>query len=75
MAPVVVLFNQLRHALNLEGMKLFSKAANYPIISWRNNLHGTNAASLTATETNLLYATHPSLSGFFVLGAVNLPLL
>ena len=68
-APVVVLFNQLRHALNLEGMKLFSKAVNFPIISWRNNLHGTNAASLTATETNLLYATHPSLSGFFVPGA------
>jgi hypothetical protein len=68
-APVVVLFNQLRHALNLEGLKLFAKAAHFPIISWRNALHGTNAASLTATESNLLYATHPALSGFFVPGA------
>jgi hypothetical protein len=65
-APVVVLFNQLRHALNLEALKIFAKAAGLPIVSWRNALHGANAASLTAAESNLLYSTHPALSGFFV---------
>ena len=67
--PVVVLFNQLRHAINMEAMKHFSKAAAYPIIWWRNALHGANAAALTAAETNQLYSTHFALSGFFVPGA------
>jgi hypothetical protein len=67
-APVGVLFNSLRHAINLEALKLFAKAAGRPLISWRNPLHGSNAASLTAAETNLLYLTHPALSGFFLPG-------
>ena len=69
LAPVIVLFNKERHALNLEGLKLFAKAGGFPIISWRNLLHGTNAALLTGAETNSLFASHPSLSGFFVPGA------
>ena len=67
-APVVVLFNQERHAINVEALKVFSKAAGFPIISWRNALHGTSASLLTAAESNNLYATHPALSGFFVPG-------
>lgn len=69
LAPTVVLFNQLRHSLNLEALKLFAKAAGFPIISWRNILHGTNAALLTASELNRLCASHPALGGFFVPGA------
>ncbi len=67
-APVVCLFNQERHAINVEALKVFSKAAGYPIISWRNALHGTHASLLTAAESNNLYSTHPALSGFFVPG-------
>ena len=67
-APVVCLFNQERHALNVEALKVFSKAAGFPIISWRNALHGTSASLLTAAESNLLFGTHPALSGFFVPG-------
>ena len=69
LAPVIVLFNKERRALNLEGLKIFAKAGRFPIISWRYALHGTNASLLTAAETNNLYATHPALSGFFVPGA------
>jgi hypothetical protein len=65
-APVVVLFNQLQHALNLAALKILAKAAGLPIVSWRNALHRANAAFLTAAESNLLYSTHPALSGFFV---------
>ena len=68
-APVVVVFNQLRHAINLEGLKLFAKAARYPVICWRHLLHGSNAAMLTSAESTQLYTTHPALSGFFVPGA------
>ena len=68
-APVVVVFNQLRHAINLEALKLFAKAAGYPIICWRNHLHGSCAAMLTSAESTQLYSTHPALSGFFVPGA------
>jgi hypothetical protein len=67
-APVVVLFNQERHALNVEALKLFARSANFPIISWRNPLHGTCASQLTAAESNKLYSSHPALSGFFVPG-------
>ncbi len=68
-APVVVLFNQLRHAINLEALKVFAISAGFPIICWRNLLHGANTALLTATESTQLYSTHPALSGFFVPGA------
>jgi hypothetical protein len=68
-APVVVLFNQLRHAINLEALKVFAQAAGFPIICWRNLLHGANAALLTSAESTQLYSTHPALSGFFVPGA------
>ena len=69
MAPLVVLYNRLRHLINIEGLKNFATIMGYPIIAWRNRLHGANAASLTATEINNLYASHPALSGFFVPGA------
>ena len=68
-APVVVVFNQLRHAINLEALTLFAKAAGFTIICWRNLLHGSNAALLTSAECSHLYSTHPALSGFFVPGA------
>lgn len=67
-APVVVLFNQERHAINVEALKIFAKAAGFPIISWRNALHGTSASQLTAAESNAIYSSHPALSGFFVPG-------
>ena len=67
-APVVVLYNQERHAINVEALKIFAKAASFPIISWRNALHGTSASQLTAAESNAIYSSHPALSGFFVPG-------
>jgi hypothetical protein len=69
MAPVAVLYNRLRHYINLEALKNYAKIMGYPIIAWRNPLHGANAASLTAAEINQLYKTHIALSGFFVPGA------
>ncbi len=60
--------NKGSHALNLEGLKLFAKAGGFPIFSWRNLLHGTNASLLTAAETNSLFSSHMALSGFFVPG-------
>jgi hypothetical protein len=68
-APVVVLYNVLRHSLNLEALKHFAKLQGLPIICWRNELCGANAAALTAAEINKLYTTHPALSSFFVPGA------
>ena len=49
--------------------KVFAQAAGFPIICWRNLLHGANAALLTSAESTQLYSTHPALSGFFVPGA------
>jgi len=69
LAPVVVLYNVLRHSLNLEALKHFAKRQGLPIICWRNELCGANAAALTAAEINKLYTTHPALSSFFVPGA------
>ena len=68
-APCVVLFNTLRHAINLEALKNYAKLNNLPIICWRNPLHGSAAAALNSAETNRLFSTHPALSGFFCPGA------
>ena len=68
LAPVVVLSNHERHAINVEALKIFAKSAGFPIISWRNALHGSCASQLTAAESNGLYSSHPALSGFFVPG-------
>ena len=68
-APVVVLFNALRHAINLEALKNYAQIAGYPILCWRNPLHGSAAAALNAAESNRLFSSHPALSGFFCPGA------
>lgn len=68
-APVVVLYNALRHSLNLEALKNYAKLSGYPILCWRNPLHGAAAAALNGAESNSLYASHPALSGFFCPGA------
>lgn len=65
-APVAVLYNSVRHAISMEGMKQYAKMAGFPVICWRNSLCGSDAAALTAAETNILFATHPALCGFFV---------
>ena len=68
-APCVVLFNTLRHGINLEALKNYARINNLPIICWRNPLHGAAAAALNSAETNRLFSTHPALSGFFCPGA------
>ena len=67
-APVVVLFNALRHAINMEALQNYARLAGYPILCWRNPLHGSAAAALNSAESNRLYSTHPALSGFFCPG-------
>ena len=64
-APVAVLFNVLRHAINLN----YANISGNPILCWRNPLHRSAAAGLNSVETNRLYSTHPALYGFFCPGA------
>jgi hypothetical protein len=55
-APVVVLFNALRHAINLEALKNYARLTQYPIMCWRNPLHGSAASALNSAESNRLYS-------------------
>ncbi len=65
---ILVLLNSVRQEINRLRIRRFALVTGQPIIMWRYPLCGKQAASLSAEEKELLYSTHPSLTGVFIHG-------
>jgi len=68
--PTVVPLNILRHEYNKIRMIIYAKSYGQPILCWRNIPTGKEAGGLSQEELNLLFASHPALCGYFILGMV-----
>jgi hypothetical protein len=69
-APIVVINNKLRHALNLQQAIRFARARGLPVVRWRIRLSRMKNQVVTQEHEDFIYANSDgALFGLFIQGA------
>jgi hypothetical protein len=69
-APIVVVNNKLRHALNLQQAIRFARARGLPVVRWRIRLSRMRNQMVTQEHEDFIYANSDNaLFGLFIQGA------